>query len=142
MFKIAKLEEVNNEKVNIDYITQEGYKYENGKSILYESFKTLSFNISGENYSFSFDLNCKPEKLLEIPLSETIDFNEYVFQGETYLNVKEFNGIEPEVDIKITRYLKNKFAIYIKFYTTLSYDNYDYSGVIEFSFDLDDYLKI
>lgn len=47
MFKIAKLEEVNNEKLNIDYITQEDYKYENGKSNLYDSFKTLSFNIFG-----------------------------------------------------------------------------------------------
>ena len=80
------------------------------------------------------------EKLLEIPFSETIDFSKYIIQGETWLNIKDFNGIEPEVDIKITRYLKNKFAIYIKFYTALSDDDNDYSGVIEFSFDLDDYL--
>ena len=141
MFKITKLKQVNNEKLNIDYITQEEYKYENGKSNLYDSFKTLSFNISGEDYSFSFDLNCKPEKLLEIPFNETIDFNKYIFQGETYLNIKDFNGLEPEVDIKITRYLKNKFAIYIKFYTAPSDDDNDYSGVIEFSFNLDDYLN-
>lgn len=142
MFKIAKLKEVNNEKVKINYTTQEEYKYENGKSNLYDPYKTLSFNISGEDYSFSFDLNCKPEKLLEIPFSETIDFSKYIIQGETWLNIKDFNGIEPEVDIKITRYLKNKFAIYIKFYTALSDDDNDYSGVIEFSFDLDDYLNI
>jgi len=30
MFKIAKLKEINNEKLNFDYITQEEYKYENG----------------------------------------------------------------------------------------------------------------
>ena len=142
MFKIAKLEKVNNEKIEINYITQEEYKYENGKSNLYDYFKPLSFNILGEDYSFSFDLNCKLEKLLEIPFSEITDFNKYIVQGETWLNIKDFNGIEPEVDIKITRYLKNKFAIYIKFYTSLSYDNDDYSGVIEFSFDLDDYLNI
>jgi len=141
MFKIAKLEEVNNEKLNINYITHEKYKYENGKSNLYDSFKTLSFNIASEDYSFSFDLNCKPKKLLEIPFSKTIDFNKYVFQGETWLNIKNFNGIQPETDIKITRYLKNKFSIYIKFYTTLNDDN-DYSGIIDFSFNLDDYLNI
>lgn len=141
MFKIAKLKEVNNEKAEINYITQEEYKYENGKSNLYNSFKTLSFNISGDDYSFSFDLNCKLEKLLEIPFNETIDFSNYVFQGETWLNIKNLNGIEPEIDIKITRYLKNKFAIYIKFYTALSYDDNDYSGIIEFSFDLDNYLN-
>lgn len=118
MFKIAKLNDVNNEKVNINYITQEKYKYEKEKSNLYESFKTLEFNISGEDYSFSFSLNCKPEKLLEIPSSKTIDFDKFIIQGETWLNIKDFNGIEPEVDIKITRYLKNKFAIFIKFYAS------------------------
>lgn len=142
MFKIAKLEKVNNEKVTINYVTQEGYKFEDGKSKLYESFKTLSFEISGEDYSFSFDLNCKPEKLLEIPLSETVDFSEFIFQGETWLNIKELNGIEPEANIKITRYLENKFAVFISFYTECSNDDNTYSGVIEFSFNLDDYLNI
>lgn len=142
MFKIAKLEKVNNEKITINYVAQEVYKFEDGKSKLYESFKTLSFEISGDDYSFSFDMNCKPEKLLEIPLSETIDFSKFILPGETCLNIKNSNGIEPETDIKITRYLKNKFAIYIKFYTALSDDDNDYSGVIEFSFDLDDYLNI
>ena len=142
MFKIAKLKDVNNERVNINYITQEKYKYENGKSILYESFKTLEFNISGEDHSFSFSLNCKPEKLLEIPYSKTIDFDKFIIQGETWLNIKDFNGIEPEVDIKITRYLKNKFAIFIKFYASSNNDHNDYCGVIEFSFDLDNYLNI
>lgn len=142
MFKIAKLKQVNNEKVTINYVNQEGYKFEDGKSKLYESFKTLSFEISGEDYSFSFDLNCKPEKLLEIPLSETIDFSKFIFPGETLLNIKDLNGIEPEVDITITRYLENKFAIFISFYTECSNDDNDYSGIIEFSFNLDDYLNI
>ena len=42
-------------------------------------------------------------------MNETIDFKDYIFGGETWLNVKGLNGVEPEMDIKITRYLKNRF---------------------------------
>lgn len=141
MFKIAKLEKVNNEKVSINLITYEQSKYENGKKILTEIVKTLSFDISGDNYSFGFDLNCKLEKLLELPMNETIDFKDYILDGETWFNVKNLNGIEPLMDIKITRYLKNKFIIFLTFFTDYSYDENDYSGMAEFTFNFDDYLN-
>lgn len=141
MFKIAKLEKVNNEKVSISLATQEQSKYENGKKVSFEAFKTLSFDISGDDYSFGFDLNCKLEKLLEIPMNETIDLKDYIFGGETWLNIRGLNGVEPQMDIKITRYLKNRFIIFLTFYTDYSYDDEDYSGMIEFTFNLDDYLK-
>lgn len=141
MFKIAKLEKVNNEKVSINLITYEQSKYENGKKILTEIVKTLSFDISGDNYSFGFDLNCKLEELLELPMNETIDFKDYILDGETWFNVKNLNGIEPLMDIKITRYLKNKFIIFLTFFTDYSYDENDYSGMAEFTFNLDDYLN-
>lgn len=112
MFKIAKLENVNNEKVKINLITQEINSYNNGKKISYETFKTLSFDISGDNYSFSFDLNCKLEKLLEIPMNEIIDFKDYICANESWLNVKNLNGIEPIIDIKITRYLKKIYHLF------------------------------
>lgn len=141
MFKIAKLEKVNNEKVSINLITYEQSKYENGEKILTEIVKTLSFDISGDNYSFGFDLNCKLEKLLELPMNEIIDFKDYIFDGETWFNVKDLNGIEPLMDIKITRYLKNKFIIFLTFFTDYSYDENDYSGMAKFTFNLDDYLN-
>lgn len=141
MFKIAKLEKVNNEKVSINLITYEQSKYENGEKILTEIVKTLSFDISGDNYSFGFDLNCKLEELLELPMNEIIDFKDYIFDGETWFNVKDLNGIEPLMDIKITRYLKNKFIIFLTFFTDYSYDENDYSGMAEFTFNLDDYLN-
>lgn len=141
MFKIAKLEKVNNEKVSINLITYEQSKYENGEKILTEIVKTLSFDISGDNYSFGFDLNCKLEKLLELPMNEIIDFKDYIFDGETWFNVKDLNGVEPLMDIKITRYLKNKFIIFLTFFTDYSYDETDYSGMAEFTFNLDDYLN-
>ena len=140
MFKLAKLEKVNNEKVSINLVTQEQSSYENGKKVSYESFKTLSFDISGDDYSFGFDLNCKLEKLLEIPMNETIDFKDYIFGGETWLNVRDLNGVEPVMDIKITRYLKNRFIIFLTFYTDYSYDENANSGMIESTFNLDDYL--
>ena len=45
------------------------------------------------------------------------------------------------MNIKITRYLKNRFIVFLTFYTDYSYDEKDYSGVIEFTFNLDDYLN-
>lgn len=141
MFKIAKLEKVNNEKVSINLIIYEQSKYEKGEKILTEIVKTLSFDISGDNYSFGFDLNCKLEKLLELPMNEIIDFKDYIFDGETWFNVKDLNGIEPLMDIKITRYLKNKFIIFLTFFTDYSYDENDYSGMAEFTFNLNDYLN-
>ena len=139
MFKIAKLEKVNNEKVNINLIKQEQSQYENGKKTSFEAFNTLSFDILGDDYSFSFDLNCKLEKLLEIPINGTIDF----FDSETWLNIKNLNSIEPEVNIKITRYLNNRFIIFLTFYTEYYSCDVDiYSGMIEFTFNLDDYLNV
>lgn len=92
--------------------------------------------MNADIYSLSFDMNCRPEKLLEIDILETVDFKKYLWSGETFLNINELNGIEPEIEIKITRCLKTKFVFNIQFFT----DN-NYGGVIEFEFDLNDYIK-
>lgn len=132
MFKMAKIESVNNEKITISLKTIRKIK---------ESFKTLAFDISGENQSFSFTLNCKLEKLLELPMNEEIDFKNYVFETETWLNVRGDVGIIPEMNIKIIRYLRNKFIIFLIFYTdSINEDNY--AGIIEFDLNLDNYLDM
>lgn len=143
MFKIGKLEKVKNEELTIDVVAgTRGYFDKEKKKSIWEEYKTLSFDISGDNYSFGFELNCELEKLLEIPMEKTIDFKDYIFPGETWLNIKDLNGIEPEMDISIIRYLNNKFLITIYFYTEYSYDGDTYSGMIEIDFNLDNYLNI
>ena len=137
MFKIANLKQVNNEKVIINLIELTQNNYKNNKKILHETFKTLSFDIFSDNCDFSFNLNCKLEKLLEIPINETIDFQNYIL--ESVFNIKGLNYIELEINIKITRYLKNKFIIFLTFYT--NHNENDYVGLIEFTFNLDDYLN-
>ena len=57
MFKIGKLENVKDENIDIKLVTQEQVKYRKGKKSSYETFKTLSFVIESEEYSFSFCLN-------------------------------------------------------------------------------------
>ena len=57
-------------------------------------------------------------------------------------NVKKINYVVQKMDIKITRYLNNKFIIFLTFYTDYGYDKNDYSGMIEFAFNLDDYLVL
>ena len=141
MFKIGKLENVKDENIDIKLVTQEQVKYRKGKKSSHETFKTLSFVIESEEYSFSVCLNTKLEDLLKIPLCESIDFKDYICHGETGLNIKELGNIEPEINIKAIRYLKNKFIIYIVFYTDYwLVGKDDYSGMIEFEFDLDNYL--
>lgn len=142
MFKIAKLENVDNEKIAIDCVTRQICSYKEGKKVKDETFKTLSFDVSGDDYSLSFELNCKLEKMLEIPMNKTINFKDYIFEGGTELIITDLNEYEePEINIKITRYLKNRFIIFLIFYTDYySNDENNYSGMIEFSFNLDDYL--
>lgn len=142
MFKIAKLEKVDNEKIAIDYVTRRICSFEEGKKVKDETFKTLSFYVSGTNYSFKFGLKCKLEKMLEIPMNKTINFKDYIFEGGTELTITDLNEYEePEINIKITRYLKNRFIVFLTFYTDYySNDENNYSGMIEFSFNLDDYL--
>lgn len=140
MFKVNKLIEVEKEKIEINFVTQKETIYENGKSKNIDEFKTLSFfidgNIDNELYSLSFDLNCKLEELLKIPKYETIDFRNYILDGETFFNINDNNGVKPEkFNIKITRYLKNKYVIYIDFIVEEKY-----SGIIEIDFDLDKYI--
>ena len=137
MFSIAKLQKVNNETVNIKLHTQTKNSYKNGS----ETFKTLSFDIDSDDYSFSFSLNCKLQNLLKIPMSETIDFNDYILEGETFLTPKGLKYYEPKIDAKIIRYLKIKFIIFLTFYTDYDSDENNYSGIIEITFNLDDYLK-
>ncbi len=142
MFKVAKLEKVNNETINIKLFTQEKIKYENGKKAFSETFKSLSFDISSDDYSLCFDLNCKLEELLEIPMNQTIDFNKYILLGETYLEVHGIADFDIKMNIKITRYLENKFIIFLTFFTDYFFeDENDYSGMIEVAFNLDDYLE-
>lgn len=138
MFKIAQLKNVKNETVSISLIEDQSKIYNNNQ-IITKNYRTLSFKIHGDNYSLYFDLNCDLEKLLDIEMDKTIDFKDYILEGETFLYIKSLAPFEPIMDIKITRYLKNRFIIFLTFYTDYFDDNY--SGMIEFSFNLDDYLK-
>lgn len=133
MFKVAKLNSVGNERLNIQLLKQDKTSYQDGKKISFDNYKTLSFTISGDDYSFSFDLDCRLEKLLEIPINETISFKKWILDGSVEFNVKGVNIINPQFEIKANRYLENKFIIHLTFNTE------DYAGVIEFSFDLDNY---
>ena len=140
MFRVGQLKDVNNESVNISLVKQERSNYENGKKVSCEEYNTLSFDVSGDDYSLCFEMNCRLEELLKIPMNETIDFKDYIFSDNCLLNIKKYNGVGPELNIKITRYLDNRFIIFLTFYTEYSYDEKNYGGMIEFTFDLDDYM--
>ena len=130
MFKIAKLEKMENEKVKI--INNNTY---------------ISFDIEGtindEEYSFSFSLNCGKEELNELVQSKEIDFDKYILPGETFLNVNGIQHINPMTnftyDIKICRWLQSKYIVNISFFSEEGIQNDNiYSGKIEFEFDIDD----
>lgn len=138
MFKIGKIKQIQDEKLKIEKTGYRHGRYIDGKTE-YEKVEVLSFKIENDNYSFSFMLNCKLNKLLELPMNESIDFQKYLFMDEVILKV---NGTRSycnlEMNIKIYRYFENKYEISLCFYTEESDD--DYTGLIRFEFDLDDYL--
>lgn len=141
MFRVGQLKDVSNESVSINLVKQEKDSYKNGKKVTHEEYNTLSFDVSSDDYSLCFEMNCELEDLLKIPMNETIDFKDYLFSGKCLLNIKNYNGIEPEFNIKITRYLDNRFIIFLTFYTEYSYDENNYGGIVEFTFNLDDYMN-
>lgn len=73
MFKIGELNNIENENININLFSQKGY---HANPQVSSCFDTLSFSIEGllnnDRYIFYFELNCKPEKLLNLPDSKTV----------------------------------------------------------------------
>ena len=142
MFKISKLNEVDEERLIVDYGEFE-INFYNPKKI--EKFKTLIFSIEGKlknnNYCFSFSLNCKPSKLMEIKEKETTNFKKYLFETSAILTINGVAYLDPKYEININRYLMNNFVININFISETDpyYDNI-FCGIIEFEFDLNDYL--
>ena len=138
MFKIGTLNDTKDEKIEITRM-----KLNRHKNGVYEELEVLRFSIyvnyDNQEISFSFALNCPDKDLLEIPMSKTIDFKSYIFQGETFFVVDDEPEIDPELDISVNRYLNNSFIFNLRFQ---SYFNSDpiYAGNIEFNFNLDDYM--
>ena len=142
MFKVGKIKQISNEKVEIkpSYINKGSFR--DGKTT-YTKINTLSFEISGDDYSFTFETNKDNEELLKIPMREVVDFKDYIFIGETFFNIYgDTNYMDPDMKIIIYRYLENRFEITIHFNTEEYNPEEEYSGIIQFSFDLDDYLNV
>ncbi len=141
MFKANKLNESKDEKLEISYINNEIY---NPKEKTRDSFKSLSFDFTGkinnDEYCLSFALNCRNEVLLDFPLNEQINLKKYIHGGETFFYVNNEYDIDPEMDIIIMRYIKNNYIIRVKINANLGIKIGDYAAIIEFEFNLDDYL--
>ncbi len=140
MFKVGKIKQIPNEKVIIKPVEYEAGHFKNGKAN-YETIRTLTFKITGDDYSFVFMMKKELTSLLDIPMNEYIDFKEYLFGGETFFNIKnEPSYMDPDMDIKIYRYLENSYEIIIHCYPYESDNIMNYSGFIQFSFDLNEFL--
>lgn len=136
MFKVGKLEDINNIEVSIDTVSQTIYSVSDDKHIKYD---TLSFNIGNDIYSFSFNLNCRLEELLNIEEGKTIDFKKYIFSGETMFTYNGITDIDPKYDITINRYMNNKYVVLANVFADTKEGIF--SSIIEFDFNLDEYIK-
>lgn len=144
MFKIGKLETVQNESLEVIAVNHIIYDFKNKTE---DKFSTLSFNVLGDidevKYSFSFDLNCRPEKLLEITNEKRIDFQDYILKSETFFTINGITDMDFPTNYSIIRLYNNVFVISINFFTTWSFTNDEvYGGQLELEFNLDDYLHI
>ena len=141
MFKANKLIESKDEKLEISYINNDYY---NPKEGIKDSYKSLYFDftskINDDEYNLTFALNCKNEVLLDFPMNEQIDLKKYLLSGETFFYVNDEYDISPEMNIIIMRYLKNNYIIHIKLNANTGNKYESYAAIIEFEFNLDDYL--
>lgn len=141
MFKVNKLIKSKDEKLEISYINNDVYKPKEG---LRDSFKSLYFDFTGkideDEYNLTFALNCRNEVLLDFPMNEQIDLKKYILIGETFFYINDEYDISPEMDIVIMRYLKNNYIIHIKLNANVGNRFESYAAIIEFEFNLDDYL--
>ena len=137
MFKVNKLLNVDNEIVDIKTIEYESHNIKN-KEV--KKYKSLIFDIKGNigtnNYDLSLSLKNDIVELLKLDYDVTTNYSDNILEGETFLDVSDNSFRGPVIDLLITRFTENKFIVYIKFFT---YEE-DYSGIIEFTFNIDDYL--
>ena len=141
MFKIGKIKKLENEEVIIKVIEHERSSTRNGKHT-YVTVKSLAFRIVAGEYSFIFVMNKDLKQLLDMPMNETIDFSPYLFTGETFFDIGDKSSfMDPPMDIKINRYLDNCYEITVHFDTSEINSITDYSGFIQFDFDLDNFLE-
>lgn len=141
MFKVNKLIDSKEEKLEISHLNNEIYI---PKEKIRDSYKVLYFDYTGkineDEYNLTFALNCRNEVLLDFPMNEQIDLKKYILCGETFFYVNDEYDIDPEMDIVIMRYLKNNYIIHIKLNANVGNRFGSYAAIIEFEFNLDDYL--
>lgn len=139
MFKIGKLYDTDNEKLEVSRMEITEYKFENGVK-KGETWETLCFDIDGavdnNSYGFTFALNCKDEKLLELPMDEVINIKDYIMSGETFFSINGKAEIDPSAEFYVMRYTKSSFVFNVKIQT--DYGKELYGGNIEFEINLDD----
>ena len=140
MFKIGKLDKIEQEEIEVKTVHQIHFNYKEKKQ---DEYDTLEFNIKGNiknnNYLYTFCLNCRPEKLLEITDEKKVDFTDYIFHSETFLYINDKHDMDFPAKYSIIRLYKNKFVINVYFFAEI--DHKDYSGTLEIEIDLDDYIR-
>jgi hypothetical protein len=138
MFKVAKLKQIKDEKVDIKVVSYEKRGYQKEPQLRH----ILSFKISGYDYSLRFMLNITLEKLNAIPDSQDINLSKYLFGGETYLYTKyDNNNYYDDTNLNlniVASKFDNEFNLQLNFY---SFDcQKPISGIAEIKFNLNDYL--
>lgn len=142
MFKIGELKDTTNEKI---IVKSNKIKCQNYRTNEISYYHNLSFKIEGkldnDEYSIYFELDNDINNLLLFRKLEKVNVNKYI--RDCYFNFNNENGIEPEINVFIARYLQNKFNVIVYFISQANDNNSfedKYSGLIEFDFNLDDYL--
>lgn len=140
MFKVGKLNDVNNEKLEVDrlYFTKKNFIKKTSEEINALRF-SYSGNIGNDEYSLSFALNCPDEVIMKFPLTEKVDLKDYIFEGETFFVVNNEGDIDPYMDISIMKYFNNTFIINARIQTSNKTDEI-YTATLEFEFNLNDYI--
>ncbi len=142
MFKVAKLEELEKQTIEIF----ETKICETDKNLKQNYYKSLGFKVSGQNeissYSLMFYLRHRVERLLELKEGDRINFFDQIDEGDIILSINgEKSFIDPinypdEIKFYIVRGYENKFIITVNLISTCN----DIAGICEIEFNLNNYL--
>lgn len=115
------------------------YSFKNKQDVNLNAIRKIDTIVKENEYELSFDFNCRLEEWLKVEQAQTINLKIYLCGSETYFTINGITDIGPKIQIAINQYLKNRFVILIYFYTNDCSSNH-YSEIIEFDFNIDDYL--
>ena len=133
IFKVGKLETLDNIDLKIERCDYETSSFIDGKSVKMKK-SCLSFEIGNDDTGFSFFSTIEPKDFLNFEMNKRIDFKEYINYDDFDLGVNGKPIIIDSINGENIHYLDRKFMI------VLYVQSDSVATHIQIDFDISEYL--